>query len=74
MQSFATGVLQAMSLPPCPTPAAANRKRQLLGRIRTRMENASFRGGLKKSYTEPQWIDVSELASASPLRPERKPT
>ncbi len=31
-----------MSLPPCPAPAATNRKRQLLGGVRTRKEDAPF--------------------------------
>ena len=46
-QPFVTGVLQSTSLPPCPAPAATNRKRQLLGGIRTHQENAPFHGALR---------------------------
>ncbi len=45
-QPVVTGVLQTMSLPPCPAPAATNRKRQLLGGFRTHQENAPFHGAL----------------------------
>ena len=47
MQPFVTEVLQSMSLPPRPAPAATNRKRQLLGGIRTHQENAPFHGALQ---------------------------
>ena len=35
-------VLQSMLLPPCPAPAATNRKRQLLSGVRTHKEDAPF--------------------------------